>query len=257
MRWLIRCSRNQMPKTIQSKALIDVKKVSISEPALLIDEFTRFCQDDISAAAKELKRLKTEQRKHLQKLVYSNLVDRFDSLVDKLILWFSINRDDMRETILKKLETDTISKKEAYELFFLKDKSYDSVVSKIQDQVRVHFLRERHSSKLKRILQSLGINDINNPRVHENGVIYESRTYNKQHPNSILGYADWLYSRRNGMVHGNGKQLTRGDLEQIKSQFKIDMSQVIRLKLSSITAAVTYYRQLSELILNALRNNGK
>ena len=53
-----------------------------------------FCGNDISAAIKELEGITTEEsRKHLQKLVYINLIDRFDILIDRLIFgWLFINQ---------------------------------------------------------------------------------------------------------------------------------------------------------------------
>ena len=51
-----------------------------------LKEFTQFVDREIHPALKEIETLEVNSRKHLQKLVYTNLVDRFDSMVDQLML---------------------------------------------------------------------------------------------------------------------------------------------------------------------------
>lgn len=51
-----------------------------------IDEFLRYINKEILPATKDLENLDVKNRKHVQKLVYTNLVDRFDSLIDGLML---------------------------------------------------------------------------------------------------------------------------------------------------------------------------
>ena len=77
-----------------------------------------FCGNDISAAIKELEGITTEEsRKHLQKLVYINLIDRFDILIDRLILWLVIHKPNLRNEVLKSVENEQISRQEVFEIF--------------------------------------------------------------------------------------------------------------------------------------------
>jgi hypothetical protein len=51
-----------------------------------IDEYQKYVEKEILPATKDLESLDDKNRKHVQKLVYTNLVDRFDSLVDGALL---------------------------------------------------------------------------------------------------------------------------------------------------------------------------
>ena len=49
-------------------------------------DFEKFVKGEVTKATNELEGLAEGSRNHLQKLVYTNLVDRFDVMVDKTIL---------------------------------------------------------------------------------------------------------------------------------------------------------------------------
>ena len=52
-----------------------------------LNEFKNFLEKELLPATSELEKIKGEtSRKHLQKLVFTNLVDRFDYCVDKTLL---------------------------------------------------------------------------------------------------------------------------------------------------------------------------
>ena len=51
-----------------------------------IDDFLWFLEAEIEPAALEISKLEDSSRKHIQKLIYTNLVDRFDTMVDKCTL---------------------------------------------------------------------------------------------------------------------------------------------------------------------------
>ncbi|MFA6183980.1 MAG: hypothetical protein WC682_02655 [Parcubacteria group bacterium] len=240
-------------KAIQKdKFQLDIQNIAIKEPQSDIGVFLDFCKNDIQSATKELENIKVEKnRKHLQKLVYVNLVNRFDYLVDKLLLWFSVNNKSMRDEILGPLEKESISKKEVFEIFFVKEKSYELITEKIKELTKSNVLRSRHSTKILKILKTcLDIKDCEKPRVNNgDGKIFTKTTGNKSLPNSIIGYADWLYSRRNSLVHGDGTCYTNNDFEYIKKQYKTtNLSKNIRLKLTSITSAVNFYNDLLKII---------
>jgi hypothetical protein len=69
-----------------------------------IIEFEKFVNTEVKQASKELEGLADSSRTHLQKLVYTNLVDRFDVMVDKTILNNSLQPILLDES-LKKLDS--------------------------------------------------------------------------------------------------------------------------------------------------------
>ena len=233
---------------------IDTKNIVIKEPLNDAEVFLNFCQNDIQSAIKELEKIKTENnRRHLQRLVYVNLINRFDYLVDKLLLWFAINNSFLRDEILKSIEQETISRKEVFEIFFMKDRSYDLIIEKIKDLARSSLLRERHSRKLHKILSKcLAWKNIEKPRVNNDGKIFERTKKNSTQPNSISGYADWLYSRRNSLVHGDGKNYNKNDYDYIVKQHQVKLPKNFRLQIASIKSAVNFYRSLLEKVKKSI-----
>jgi hypothetical protein len=230
---------------------IVLENLEIKEPINLIDNFLDFSSKDIASAILELEKITDENnRKHLQKLVYVNLVNRFDYLIDKLILWFCIYSSALRGEVLKSIEDENISKREAFEMFFMREKSYDSVIDieKIKDITRLHLLSRRHSIKLLKILKILNFENIEKPRVNSDGKIFETRKKHKTIPNSILGYADWLYCRRNSIVHGDGVNYSTKDKEYITKQYKVKLAKNFKLQLPSIKTAQTFYNDFLRLI---------
>jgi len=249
-----------MPKKTKVEKLIqklDIENLAVKEPLNDMEVFLDFCKKDIQSATKELESIKTEKnRKHLQKLVYINLINRFDYLIDKLILWLSVNNKLLRNTILKSVEQESISRKEVFEIFFMKDRSYDLVIEKIRDLTRNNLLRDRHSKKLQKIMGCLNTKDFfQKPRVNKAGKIYATWKKNKSQPNDITGYADWLYSRRNSLVHAIGTKYTTTDSEYIKRVFQVNLPEDIKLKLASITSAVNFYSDLIEIIKKSIRES--
>ncbi|MDP1833366.1 MAG: hypothetical protein Q8L11_00340 [Candidatus Moranbacteria bacterium] len=251
-----------MPKKVSpitSFQELDIQNIATKEPLNDIRVFLEFCENDIQSATKELEGIQIEKnRKHLQKLVYVNLINRFDYLIDKLLLWFSINNKSLRDNILGTIEKETISKKEVFEIFFAKERSYELITEKIKELTRSNVLRSRHSSKLLKILDTcLNIKDCIKPRVNNsNGKIFTKTTGNKNLPNSIIGYADWLYSRRNSLVHGDGIKYTPADFEYIKKTYNTtNLSITIRLQLTSITSAVNFYTDLLKIISDNIQDS--
>ena len=50
------------------------------------EEFTEFVKEALLPATTDIGKLAEASRKHVQKLVYTNLVDRFDAMVDGALL---------------------------------------------------------------------------------------------------------------------------------------------------------------------------
>lgn len=65
---------------------------------------------------------------------------------------------------------------------------------------------------------------------------------NSKVPYSISGYADWLYARRNSIVHGSGSSsfLDR-DKERLEKIYKTDIAKTFKVSLGSIRLTKTFY----------------
>ncbi|GAA0371785.1 hypothetical protein GCM10009092_40170 [Bowmanella denitrificans] len=64
-----------------------------------VEEFEKFVKTEVKAAATELQGLEEGSRTHLQKLVYTNLVDRFDVMIDKTILANALHENLLEESL--------------------------------------------------------------------------------------------------------------------------------------------------------------
>jgi|GEM_PF-4523876 len=94
----------------------------------LIDKFEKFTKSEIASAVVELDGIKIEtNRKHLQRLVYVNLVNRFDSLIDSLLLVFSIKDSEFKKRILGDTKEEPVFLKDVYEIFLSEDPSGNGV----------------------------------------------------------------------------------------------------------------------------------
>jgi hypothetical protein len=128
---------------------------------------------------------------------------------------------------------------------------------KLQDTLRNTILRHRHSKKLEFLLKILtpleGTNKI--PRVNINtGEILDHITPQEPItiPYSICGYADWLYIRRNAVVHGGGSpNLLKRDMEQIEKLYGCKPAKSVKLQIGSIENAATFYTAICEKIEGA------
>lgn len=215
-------------------------------------------------AVRELANIKEEKnRKHLQRLVYVNVVNRFDVLLDNLLLIYATkDSGEFRNVVLDKVKDSNISLKDFYQIL-LSDNSKLAVTEKIEDLVRLNFLRERHSKKLRMLLEvclQVDSSDLNRPRVNANdGRIHSTYTPRGNNvPPSIIGYADFLYSRRNGLVHGDGALLVlSSDAKYLEKNFKIKPAKMIGIKLSSIESATRFYNYLCDFIESGKWSQGR
>lgn len=220
----------------------------------LIKDFKKFLKSEIASAVDELGKIsKEENRKHLQRLVYSNLINRFDVLIDNLLLSYStLNNIGFNELVLSKIKDTPMLSKDFYEIL-LADDIKDATNKKVEDIVRINFLRERHSKKLRILLENClqaESKDLDRPRVNANdGRIHTSYTPRANNvPPSIIGYADYLYSRRNSLVHGNSMAILPSDALFIEKTFRVKPAKVVGIKLSSIESATTFYSYLCKFI---------
>jgi len=223
-----------------------------------IKNFNKFNKKEIDSAVEELSSLREENRKHLQRLVYTNVVNRFDSLVDHLLMSHAVDTtSSLYEMVIHKVKDQPISQKEVYEILLSSDYRSASL-ERVEDLVREHFLRDRHSEKLQLLLtECYGAksHELNAPRVNaNNGKIHSKTTPRKsvKVPTSIIGYADYLYSKRNAMVHGDGtsSKILDRDYQFLKKYHINNPGKMVGVKLNSITSASTFYRYLAQYLMD-------
>lgn len=215
------------------------------------DDFETYVKGQIEPAVSDVAKLADANRKHIQKLLYTNLVDRFDAMVDAAIV------DNCRNECLVDRATgsmsQTITEADLLKLLMESDTIEQAIDEKLKMALRNTVLRERHSKKLTTLFLafSLDIDYRNKPKVNINkGTIIEKmKPQNKTVPHSICGYADWLYSRRNAVVHGAGtNKYLQNDRAQIEKLYKCKVAKTHRIKLPSISTASTFYLNVVELL---------
>lgn len=202
----------------------------------------------------ELEKIDSEEgRKHFQKLVYTNLVDRFDYMVDQALIenWEQENLvSDASKWLDRPLTVAEFVNAVLNQVDFKKFAEH-----KVHEYLRSTILRDRHSMKVSKLCAVFSVKESwNEQRVNiSTGQILKKITpQNKTTPYSICGYADWLYSRRNAIVHGGGNKFLKNDVEQIKKQFKCTIAKSVKIQLASIKVTGSFYLSLLELFL---RNN--
>ncbi|MBI5870864.1 MAG: hypothetical protein HZB44_07930 [Actinobacteria bacterium] len=216
-----------------------------------IKEFRAFLKKELIPAADDLEKLADTQRMHIQKLMFTNLVDRFDSMVDAMLL------DNCREEFLVseafKGLTQPITESTLLELLMKGDDLQAALDTKLKDSLRFSVLRLRHSRKLAKLFSiSEEVADFDKkPRVNpSNGDIVDKfKIQVKTIPHSICGYADWLYSKRNAIVHGAGTaKFLENDKKQIKKFYGVTTTKTFRVPLSAIRTGANFYEEVCDLL---------
>jgi len=218
-----------------------------------IKDFKKYVEKEIEPAIIDLESLDEKNRIHVQKLVYTNLVDRFDTMVDTTIL------DNCRENgfmdISLKDMTGNVTESDLIKILMHGEDLQGALDIKLKTGLRNTVLRERHSRKLT-ILFSVVSPDINCTGVQRvnvpTGKVMEKIKPQKQiqTPCSLSGYADWLYSRRNSVVHGGGSnKFLENDRKQLKKIYKKEPAKTFKIKLSSVSNTVTFYKDIVQLLL--------
>jgi hypothetical protein len=217
-----------------------------------LDEFLAFLDREVSSAVSELQNVAEQSRRHLQKLVYTNVSDRFDATVDHSLLDNALEEPLLSE-ILRELK-DPLTEGEVFRLFTGPTTYKDRLKERAETVMRNGILRERHSKKLKKLFEALARSeDCSIPRVNPatGAVTTKFKPQDSKIPCSISGYADWLYSRRNAIVHGGGQaKMLENDLIQLKKLYKCDAAKTLKLKIGSITNAVSFYRDVVSMLHN-------
>lgn len=217
-------------------------------------EFEKFVNREVIQATTELEGLAEGSRNHLQKLVYTNLVDRFDVMIDKTILDNALH-DRLLDDALKKLDSP-VSESDVLKLLMNGENIHQIVEARVRGVLSNSILRNRHSNKLSKVFELIGeqSNVWNKPRVNvSTGKILQTFTpQNNKVPTSICGYADWLYSRRNSIVHGGGaSKMLENDVAQLDKLFKAKVAASTRLKLSAIKVTSDFYLCIVKMLKEA------
>jgi hypothetical protein len=219
-----------------------------------LSDFKEFLKKDVKPSIKELENLTSEKsRVHLQKLVFTNLVDRFDTAIDRALI-DRIESEELLREIIKDAKPSW-SEGDAIKMLLQASNPKEIAINRLKELYRSSIGRERHSHKLERLLLNFGLerNELRNPRVNPSkGEILNTFTVQTNSiPPSIIGYADWIYSKRNALVHGGGKaSLLENDVKQIKKvfgSFEPAKGNAFKLQLSSIITASNFYEALINL----------
>lgn len=217
-----------------------------------IDDLQKFLKKEITPAVSDIEKLEDASRKHIQKLVYTNMVDRFDTMVDYCIL-ANCREENLAEEALKN-STSPVTEAELIRLLMRGEKLQDALVERLQDGLRNSVLRQRHSRKLQSLIRTVApASGADNPvpRVNSNtgSIVEKFKPQRKDIPHSIVGYADWLYSRRNSIVHGAGtNKFLENDKTQIKRLWKCDLSSTFKISVGSIRVALAFYNDLISIL---------
>lgn len=213
-----------------------------------VDDFLEFAKKQIDPAIKDLENLTDDSRKHIQRLLFTNLVDQFDVMVDRMLLE-NCTEDALAEKALLKA-TGNVTEGELIRLLLKGERLEEALAIKLQDEIRNSVLRNRHSLKLRELLSTLFADRSLHtlaPRVNvNNGQVVDSfKVKNKKTPHSITGFSDWLYCRRNAIVHGGAAvKISTQDLKRIKEIYKVDIPVSPKISLGSSTTALAFYRSL-------------
>ncbi len=216
-----------------------------------ITVFLSYLQNEVLPAADDLEKLEDANRKHIQKLIYTNLVDRFDSVIDGLLL-DNCRSDYLAEEATKGM-SQSITEAELIKLLMNSGDLQTAIDEKLKSALRNSVLRQRHSRKLASVFSTFRGDEYakNQPRVNiSTGAILEKiKPQQKDIPYGICGYADWLYSRRNAIVHGAGtNKFLSNDVLQLKKLYQCTPAQTFRIKLATVRVAATYYQSVAEII---------
>jgi hypothetical protein len=215
-------------------------------------EFKKYIDTQITPSISEIKGLNDSSRKHVQKLVYTNLVDRFDVMVDTAIL--TNCRSEFVIDAISPLLTETVNEQYLLKLLMDTDNVQDAIDERLRTTIRNTILRKRHSQKLHFLLKLFDKLEYSSlkPQVQVgSGNIVLSATKTKVNvPHSICGYADWLYSRRNSIVHGASAspKYLENDIKKLKEIYKYTCPKTINLKFGAIEQTVRFYTGLINVL---------
>lgn len=214
-------------------------------------EFWKYVEKQIEPSVDDINSLEDQNRKHVQKLIYTNLVDRFDVMVDRSIL-DNCRSEFVIEAISPSL-TETVNESYLLQLLMNAESVQDAIDEKLKNAIRNAILRRRHSQKLQFLLKIFEQLEYTTkkPQVQPgNGNIVQTATKTTVNvPHSVCGYADWLYARRNAVVHSAGSSnFLDNDKVQLKKLYNYQCPQTFKLKIGAITSSIKFYGCIVDLL---------
>ncbi|MCW8827618.1 MAG: hypothetical protein OQK94_01030 [Gammaproteobacteria bacterium] len=153
-----------------------------------ITDFTSYVDKEILPATKELEKLEDKHRKHLQKLVYTNLVNRFDAMVDNAIL-VNCKEGSLLEKAIKPMG-DNITEGQMLKLLMDAGTIQDVIEERLRKSLSNSILRERHSKKLSALFDVMSEDGAvwTHPRVNVStgNILEKCKVNNKSIPHSTF-----------------------------------------------------------------------
>ena len=215
--------------------------------------FKQFVEREILPATAELKGLTDENCHHLQKLAYTNLVDSFDLTIDETIL------DNCQENLVVaeafKILTQQGTHPDLLQILLHSVNLQSGLETKLREGLQYTVLGERHSIKLKILFDVFKPKERywNKPRVNiaTGNICNRMKHQQKLIPSSICGYADWLYARRNAIVHGGGTmEFLENDKKQLNKLFHCTPAKAVWFKRASVKIAATFYTSVIDVLVS-------
>lgn len=221
-----------------------------------VKAFSDFIGEDIQAALVELSKINIDaSRIHLQRLVFTNLVDRFDFTLDGALIDLVRTNDSLQKELAAML-TDPVSQGDFIQRI-MADKDFngvqESAIGQLEDVLTNDLARKRHSLKLRKLMTLTSFNDKEflGPRINwADGHIHsKAKQGTGKMPISIIGYADWLYSKRNAIIHGgDARKILPKDEDYLKKNFGWTPTSGMRIVLSTIKNVANFYTDLTSMI---------
>jgi hypothetical protein len=149
--------------------------------------------------------------------------------------------------------TGTVTESDLVKILLQGENLQGALDIKLKNGLRNTVLRQRHSLKLNTLFSVFQpeLNCMGAQRVNiSTGYILETiKPQLSTVPYSIAGYSDWLYSRRNSIVHGAGTNaFLQNDIQQLKKLYKKEPAKTFKIKLSSVENTVTFYKEVVSLL---------
>lgn len=246
---------------MHSYALHNYKFIPLKKGKSMIlspfDEFKSFMDKVIDPSLDELEKLEEVSRKHIQKLVYTNLLDRFDSTVDAMFLK-NVRHPSLIQEALRDAN-EPITQAELYEILLHEDGIEGVLTEKLREGMSNSIVRNNHAQKVSSLfrlcVESSGVHN-KKPRVNiSTGAILDKIKPQKvsKIPYTIIGYCDWLYARRNSIVHGSGSSsfLDR-DKVRISKSHGVNVASKFMIKVGSIRSTRKFYSDLVDIFCEAV-----
>ena len=214
-------------------------------------DLKKYIEKQILPSVEDIEGLDDKSRKHVQKLVYTNLVDRFDVMVDLTIL-DNCRTEYVIEAISPSL-TEPINESYLLRLLMNADNIQDAIDERLKDTIRSTILRRRHSQKLQFLLKMFDCIEYTGSKqqvqVGSGKIVSAAKKAKVNVPQSVCGYADWLYSRRNAVVHGAGSsKFLKNDKQQMRKLYNYSCPDSFNIKIGAIKLASTFYLCIVDLI---------